>query len=197
MTRCRMRVIGALIATAVLAGGWLPGPVAGESRRRGGDKSEARGSGSDERSLVEHAIEAAERAGVSRRDVRELTELCERGGFSESQTARIFSLAAQLALEELPVESFAAKIGEGVSKRIDPDRIVQVAERRALHLNRAKSILNGVLLDGSPVRDREELIPDVAAALEAGQSAEQVRQGLEAGFDAEESIGEIRRRIFP
>jgi hypothetical protein len=98
---------------------------------------------------------------------------------------------------ELPVESFAAKIGEGVSKRVEPARIVQVAEKRALMLNRAKAILDGVLLDGAPVREREKLIPDAAEALEDGQTADEVRRALAAGFTAGESIGEIRKRLFP
>lgn len=185
------------LALAAALAAWLPGTAAGEQRRRGADRGEARDAGGDTADRVGQAEEAAERAGVERRDLRDLLDLCERGGFDAAQTVRVLSLAAQLALEGLPVGSFADKVGEGVSKHADPDRIVQAAERRALLLNQAKAILNGVLLDGAPVRDREELIPDVAAALEAGRPAAEVRDGLAAGFSAGESTGEIRRRIFP
>lgn len=192
----RFGVVAALALTAALAA-WLPGTAAGEPGRRGADRGGASDAAGDAAARVEQAEEAAERAGVERRDVRELLDLCERGEFDAAQTVRVLSLAAQLALEGLPVASFMDKIGEGVSKRADPDRILQAAERRALLLNQAKAILNGVLLDGAPVRDREELIPDVAAALEAGAPRDEVRDGLAAGFTAGESIGEIRKRIFP
>jgi hypothetical protein len=198
MTTPFIRVTGTLLAAAFLFVGWQPGEATGESRRQGADKSAAaREAAADEGDRVDKAEEAAERAGVSRRDLRELSRLCERGDFSAAQTVRILSLAAQLALEELPVGSFAAKVGEGVSKGVEPVRIVQVAEKRALMLNRAKSILNGVLLDGAPVRDREELIPDVAEALEAGQSTDQIRRVLMRSFEEGDSIGEIRRKLFP
>ena len=192
----RFEIVAPLALAAALAA-WLPGTAAGETGRRGADRGEARDAAGDAAARVEQAEEAAERAGVERRDVRDLLDLCERGEFDAAQTVRVLSLAAQLALEGLPVESFTDKIGEGVSKHADPDRILHAAERRALLLNQAKAILNGVLLDGAPVRDREELIPDVAAALEAGRPAGEVRDGLAAGFTAGESTGEIRRRIFP
>jgi hypothetical protein len=193
MRRSWSRTCGALAAAILLAAAWLPGTAAAEPRQRG----VGRGPVVDDAERIEQAAEAAGRAGVRRRDLRELRELCERGEFSTAQTVRVLNLATQLALEELPVESFLAKIGEGVSKGVQPARIVQVAEKRALMLNRAKSILNGVLLDGAPVRDREELIPDVAEALEGGQTADGVRKALAAGFTAGDSIGEIRKRMFP
>jgi hypothetical protein len=198
MTKPLIRTAWTLIAAALLVTGWDPGTAAGQSRRRGADKAAAsREAPADEGDRVDKAEEAAERAGVSRRDLSELKELCERGDFTAAQTVRILTLAAQLALEELPVESFAAKIGEGVSKGVEPAKIVQVAEKRALMLNRAKSILNGAILDGAPVRDREELIPDVAEALETGQTMEEIRRILKGSFEEGDSIGEIRRKIIP
>lgn len=188
MKTSRFVTIPALALAAALAAS-LPGPAAGEPGRR-----DAAG---DAAARVEQAAESADRAGVERRDVRELLELCQRGEFDTAQTVRVLGLAAQLAVKGLPVASFTDKVGEGISKRADPDRIIQAAERRALLLNQAQAILNGILLDGAPVRDREELVPDVAAALEAGAPQAEVRDGLAAGFTAGESIGEIRKRIFP
>ncbi|HEY5998526.1 MAG TPA: hypothetical protein VI078_04395 [bacterium] len=198
-----MRLVwgGALVLAAALAAGQpAAAAAAGEARGRGSGRSgrpAARDARGDEDDRLERAIEAADRAGVDGRDIRDLQDLCRRGRFAEEQSLRIFSLAAQLALEGLPVESFAAKVGEGVSKRIDPDRIVEVAERRALMLNRARSILNDIVLEGAPVHDRDELIPDVAQALEAGSTEGKVRLELQEAFTEGESMGAIRQRIFP
>ncbi|HWR98875.1 MAG TPA: hypothetical protein VN317_10680 [Candidatus Methanoperedens sp.] len=188
---CRNAII--LLAAFVLALVLSTGSAVGEPRRR---SAGAAAPPAGEGARVEQAVEAAQNAGVERRDLRALTEACERGGFSESQTVRILSLAAQLALEELPVRSFAAKVGEGVSKRAGPDRIVEVAERRALSLNRARSIINGLVLDGFAIEGRDEILPDVAEALEAGMSGETIRDILAASLE-DGGVAEIRRKLFP
>jgi hypothetical protein len=92
---------------------------------------------------------------------------------------------------------FAAKVREGVSKRVAPARVVQVAEGRALNLSRARALANALVLDGVPLADRAELIPDIAATLEAGRTADEVRAILADAVQAGDGVGDIRRKLFP
>jgi len=58
-------------------------------------------------------------------------------------------------------------------------------------------IINALILQGFSVDDRDELLPDVAAALEAGRTPDQVQAILsEALREGEPSAG-IRRKLFP
>jgi hypothetical protein len=109
----------------------------------------------------------------------------------------MLSIAAQLALEKLPVDGFVAKVEEGVSKRVSADRVVQVAERRALMLNKAKLILNALVLQGFKIDDRDELLPDLAAAFEAGRKPEEAQAILLEALKSGERTGSIRRKLFP
>jgi hypothetical protein len=149
-----------------------------------------------DRGAIDRAVKAADRAGFQEREAEKLVEVCVEGEFSAAQIARVLSLATQLTLEGLPTETFAAKIAEGVAKRVAAEKVVAAAERRALLLKQAQNLLNGILLEGEPVRDREELIPDVAAALEDGRSAADLRELLTSAFQDGEGIREIRRKIF-
>lgn len=196
--RMRFAVTALLGVVAVLVSWGFSGMAEGDARSRSLERIlEKGGVAAAERGQIQRAVGAAVRAGIPDREAEGLVEECLEGGFSTANVARVLSLLTQLALERLPLESFTAKIEEGIAKRVDPDRVVQVAERRALMLNTAKRILDGILLDGTPVRDRDELIPAVASALEAGQPAEQIRQRLKESFDEGDSIGEIRRMFFP
>ena len=196
--RTRFRVTSLLGVVAVLVSWGFSGMAEGDARSRSLEKFlEKQGVAAESRAQIERSVAAAVRAGVPDREASDLVEACVEGGFTAAQVVRVFSLAAQIALERLPLESFTAKIDEGIAKRVDPDRIVQVAERRALMLNRAKRILEDVLLDGAPVRDRDELIPDVAEALEGGRPTDEIQGILISGFEEGASIGEIRRKFFP
>jgi hypothetical protein len=196
--RARMRITALLGAVAVLVSWGFTGMAEGDARNRALEKFlEKSGVAADERGQIQRAVGAAVRAGVPDREAEGLVEDCVEAEFPAAMVVRVLNLAAQLTLEGLPLESFTAKIEEGIAKRIDPDRIVQVAERRALMLNRAKRILDGVLLDGAPVRDRDELIPDVAEALEAGRQADEIQRILTVSFEEGAGVREIRRKFFP
>jgi hypothetical protein len=194
----RARVTALLGAVAVLVSWGFSGMAEGDARSRALEKFlEKKGVSAEDRGQIQRAAGAAERAEIPDRDVEGLVEDCVEAGFPAANVVRVLSLATQLSLERLPLESFTAKIEEGIAKRVDPDRIVQVDERRALMLNRAMGILDGVLLDGAPVRDRDKLIPDVAEALEAGRQPDEIQRILSAGFEEGAGTGDIRRRIFP
>ena len=194
----RFRITALLGAAAVLVSWGFSGMAEGDARGRALEKLlEKQGVAEEDRGQIARAVRSAVTAGIPERDATGLVEDCVEGKFEASQVVRVLSLAAQLALGGLPLESYTAKIEEGLAKRVDPDRIVQVAERRALMLNQAKRILDGLLLDGSPVRNREELIPDVAEALEAGRPAGEIQRILTAAFAEGAGIGEIRRKFFP
>lgn len=196
--RARMLVTTLLGVAAVVVSWGFSGMAAGDARSRALERVlEKNGVAAEDRDRIQRAAGAAERAGVPDRDVENLVEDCVRAGFPSAGVVRLLTLATQLALESLPVESFTAKVEEGIAKRIDPVRVVQVAERRALMLNRAKRILDGVLLDGAPVRGRDDLVPDVAEALEAGRQPEEIERILAESFEAGAGIGEIRRKFFP
>lgn len=182
---------------ALLFAAWT-GPARSESRARGLQKVlEKAGFSAEDRGQIERTGRAALQAGIAERDVSSLVESCAEGGFQAAQILRVLSLATQLTLEHLPVESFEAKISEGIAKRVAPDKVLQVAERRALMLNRAKALLNNVLLEGAPVSAREDLIADVAAAIEAGRAEEDLRRLLAAAFRDGAGVSEIRQKLFP
>jgi predicted DsbA family dithiol-disulfide isomerase len=88
-------------------------------------------------------------------------------------------------------------VEEGVSKHVEAALIVQAAERRGLMLNKARNLLNSLVLQGASLNDRDELIPDLAAAFEAGMSAEEARKIISEAVDAGDSAGQIRRKLFP
>ncbi len=187
----------ALVATALLAG-VLCSPAAGETTNRSLERIVVKGMFSaEEGARLQRAFATARQAGVEERDALALVQAGVEGEFDAAQTLRVLSIVAQMALEKLPVEGFIAKVEEGVSKRIPADRVVQVAERRALMFNKAKSILNSLVIQGFPVDDRDELLPDLAAALEAGRTPEQARAILVGAFQSGESMGSTRRMLFP
>lgn len=191
------RVPSALLGVALLAGAFAV-PAAGDTKNRALERLVAKGMFSaGEGARMQRSFAAAREAGVEERDALSLVETCIEGEFDASQAQRMLSIAAQLALEKLPVDGFIAKVEEGVSKRIDADRVVQAAERRALMLNKARLMLNSLVLQGFSIDDRDELLPDLAAALEAGRSPEEARAILAEALESGESIGSIRRKLFP
>lgn len=187
----------ALAALALLAGAGAPGAAA-EGRNRALERLLERsmytaGEGGE----IQRAFRTAEKAGAGERELLSLVEACADGEFAAAQTLRMLSLAAQIALADLPVGSFVAKVEEGVAKRADADRVVQAAAGRAVNLNRAKSIIQSAVLDGLSRSEGEDLLGDVASALEAGRPAEEIRQELAAAAAAGEGLGAMRRRLFP
>ena len=187
----------ALVGIAFLAGSFAA-PVASDSTSRALERVLAKGMFSaDEGTRMQRAFSAARQAGVEERDALSLVETCVEGEFDASQSLRLLSIAAQLALEKLPVDGFIAKVEEGVSKRVSADRVVQVAERRALMLNKARLLLNSLVLEGFSVDDRDELLPDLAEALEAGRKPDEARAILSEALRSGERTGAIRRKLFP
>jgi hypothetical protein len=187
----------AIVAVVLLAGSFAA-PAVGGTNSRALERVLAKSMFSaDEGARMQRAFAAARQAGVEERDALSLVETCVEGEFDASQALRMLSIAAQLALEKLPVDGFIAKVEEGVSKRVDADRVVQVAERRALSLNKAKLILNSLVLQGFKIDDRDELLPDLAAALEAGRAPDEARAILSEALESGERIGSIRRKLFP
>lgn len=188
----------AILGIAALATGAFAGSAAAESRNRGLERIVAKSMYSaGESAQLHRAFSAARRAGVDERDALALVEAGVSGEFDASQSLRLLSLATQLALANLPVESFVSKVEEGVSKRVDADRVVQAAEQRALTLNNAKQIINSLVLQGVEVDDRDELLPDLAAALEAGRKPDDAREILVDAVRSGASSGAIRRKLFP
>jgi hypothetical protein len=190
--------IPAVLALVALALGAFEGTAAGETRNRALERVLAKGMYSaDEGARLQRSFAAALQAGVEERDGLNLVEVCVEGEFDGAQTTRMLSIVAQLALEHLPIDGFIAKVEEGVSKRVDPDRVVQAAERRGLMLNKAKLILNSLVLQGLAIDDRDELLADLAAALEAGRAPAEAAAILADSLKAGERPGSIRRKLFP
>jgi hypothetical protein len=190
-------ILSALVGILFLAGAFAY-PAAGETTSRALERVLAKGMfGTDEGVRLQRAFASARQAGVEERDALRLVAACVEGEFDALQTLRMLSIGSQLALESLPVEGFISKVEEGVSKRVSADRVVQVAERRALMLNKAKLLLNALILQGIAAEDRDELLPDLAEALEAGRSPEEARAILSEALQTGERAGSIRRKLFP
>lgn len=192
-----VKIAGAAGMLAALALAPTPAAIAADARIRGLEKVVDGRFGADDEAQIGKAFRAALQAGMAERRALSLVETCVEGGFEAPELARVLTLAAQLELQHLPAESFVAKIEEGVSKRVPAERVLQAAERRALMLNRAQALLNAVVLEGFDLDDREELVPDIAEALEAGRPADEIRRVLAEAAGAGDGIGEIRRKLFP
>ena len=191
------KIFAVVVGIALLAG-LFTGAAVAETRNRALERVIAKGAFSaDDGMRIQRAFAAALHAGVEERDALALAGACVEGEFDAAQVSRVLSVAAQLALENLPVEGFLAKVEEGVSKRIPPARVVQAAERRGLMLNKAKGLLNALVLQGFAVEDRDELLPDLAAALEAGRTLEEAQAILSGALRDGEQAGSIRRKLFP
>jgi hypothetical protein len=52
-------------------------------------------------------------------------------------------------------------------------------------------------LQGFAIDDRDELLPDLAAALEAGRTTEEAGKILSEALQSGERAGSIRRKLFP
>ena len=137
------------------------------------------------------------RAGADRKDTLSLVETCFEGGFNFSQVNRILTLIAQLKLADLPVEGFISKVSEGIAKGISSEKVIQVAERRALMLKKADNLLNNLVLDGVELEDPEELIQDVAEALESGSSTRKVVKVITESVEDGERTDRIRKELLP
>lgn len=197
MRRCSSRCFAILPAIGLLLA-LSAGTAGGEVRNRALERALSKGGYSaDEGARVQRAFAAALEARVGEREALALVEACVDGRFGASQTQRLLSVAAQLALEGLPVDGFVDKVEEGVSKRVSPEAVSQAAERRALMLNKSKQILNGLVLQGFSIDDRDELLPDLAEALEAGRAPEEARSILTEALREGERPGSIRRKLFP
>lgn len=191
-------MIPAVLVGIVLAFGAAAGSALGETRSRALERVVSKGMfDANDSARLQRAFSAALKAGVAERDALTLVEACVEGEFETAHALRLLSIVSQLALEHLPIDGFIAKIEEGVSKRVSPDLVVQAAERRALMLTKARLILNSLVLQGVGIEDPDDLLPDLAAALEAGRTPEDARAILTEAFESGERPGGIRRKLFP
>jgi hypothetical protein len=142
------------------------------------------------------AYQSALRVDIEGRDIFPLVESCLEEGFSASAIERVLSVAIQLQLSGLPLESYIDKVREGIAKRVPANRILQVAERTALSLKRAGNLLNQIVIAGHDVEDRDDLLPAVAEALEAGKKEGEIREIIVRGLEAGDRTSRIRRALF-
>jgi len=177
---------------------WSPAPAASRGGNRDLEKVFKSSSfGEPETAQIARAFKVAVDAGVDERDALALIESGADGEFAVDQVVRLLTVAAQLSLESLPIEMFVSKVKEGVSKRMEPGRIVQAAESRALKLKQASNLFKQAVLDGISSRDREELLPDIAEALTSGMDQARIRAILLEAVKDGDSPGAIRRKLFP
>lgn len=186
------------LALAALMAAPVGLPAAPKNANRALERVYEKGSYSakDARAITQ-AFDVATDAGLPERDALRLVESCAGGEFSAEQIARILTLAAQIALDRLPREPFVSKVLEGVAKGVDPGLVVKAAERRARETRQALNLVRGLALEGVSVRDRDELIPDIAEALAAGVDEGRIREIVTEAAEAGEDIGTIRRKLFP
>ncbi len=188
----------AAFAVVSLLAGLFAGAAVGETRNRALERLlEHSLLTAGEGTEVARAFSAAAKAGADERELLQLVEACVDGEFEAAQTLRLLALAGQLAVADLPLRAFTAKIEEGVAKRVPAERVVQAAATRAVMLAKARSAVQAAVLEGLSRSDGDELLADVAGAFEAGRSAEEVREIFAAALAAGDGVGAIRRRLFP
>jgi hypothetical protein len=186
------------LALAVLIAAPVGLPAAAKKANRGLERVyEKNRYASQDTRVITQAFDVAVDAGVQERDALRLVESCAEGKFSPEQISRVLTLAAQIALDRLPDDLFVSKVLEGVAKGVDADLVVKAAERRARETRLALNLVRGLALDGVSVRDRDELVPDIAEALAAGMDEGRIRAIITEAVEAGDDIGAIRRKLFP
>lgn len=189
------RIISALVVGLLLLSGG--GPVWGRGGLRDIEKLlEEKSIGPQASDGILRVYQSALRVDIEGRDIFPLVKSCLEEGFSASAVERVLSVAIQLQLSGLPLESYIDKVREGIAKRVPVDRILQVAERTALSLKRAGNLLNQIVIAGHDVEDRDELLPAVAEALESGKKERELREIIVRGLEEGDRASRIRRALF-
>jgi len=187
-----------LAGAAVVLCGLLLSDISGAaSRYRKLDRILADAAFTDgQKASISRAYGSVLGAGGDRREALDLVEACLEGEFRARQVVRILSLTAQMELAGLPAEEFVNKVKEGVAKGFEGEKIIEVAESRALSLRKATNLLNRIILDGYELDDRELLLAPVAEALEEGKKEKQIRERIIRGLEKGESARRIGRAIY-
>lgn len=178
--------------------GIFVGTAGGGTRYRGLEKllDQHEFSVAEEKRII-RSYSSALRAGLAKKEALSLVQTCLEGQFDARQISRILSLAAQVELANLLHDGFISKVKEGVAKGVPAAKVLEVAERRALMMKKAENILNSIVLEGFDIGDRDELLLDVAGALESGRDAGEVQRIITSSLENQEGINQIRRKLLP
>ncbi len=149
-----------------------------------------------ERSAIATSWGSARRAGISERDLRGAVEACLDGNFDARQVGRVLGLLAKVELAGLPWEGFLSKIEEGVSKRVDPEVVLEVAEHRALMLKKAENLIHRLIIEGHDIERDESLIDALATALDDGKSEKELYDDILSALEKNHSLNRIRKAIL-
>jgi len=187
-----------LAGLAILLSGLFLSDISGAaSRHRKLDRALAKSDFTDtQKDSVSRAFGSVLGAGGDRREALDLVKICLEGEFGARLVVRILSLMAQLELAGLPATEFTHKVKEGVTKGVESEKILEVAEKTALSLRKAANLLNRIILSGYEIEDREALLTAVAEALESGKKEKRIRERIIQGLEKGESARHIGRAIY-
>ncbi len=120
-------------------------------------------------------------------------EACRVAGFGTGETDRLLSLVARAHLAGLPYQNLLNKLQEGVAKGAEPEAIENALNRRATVLNKAKAIVDRLLVEGWAAPDYGLAIGMVADALTAGARSGAILRAVRQGTPLAPGVPDVTR----
>ena len=102
-------------------------------------------------------------------------------GFTEQQIVQVRSMISAAERKGLPAEAVTDKIHEGIAKRVDPERIVQAAERVTSRYEYGYALAEKLATDKQQVAQIGKAMADGLAAGLTKKDAERIIEQLQAG----------------
>jgi hypothetical protein len=112
--------------------------------------------------------------GVPEAELADLVRACRGAGFMGEEIARLLALVERAKLSGLPHHALLNKLREGLAKRAPPEAVQKALEDKARVLQKAKGVVDTLILEGRIVRDYDFAVKMVADALDAGATPAQL-----------------------
>ena len=130
--------------------------------------------------------------GVPEAELADLVGACRRAGFMGEEIARLLALVERAELSGLPHDVLLNKLREGLAKQAPPETIQEALEDKARVLQKAKGVVDTLILEGRIVRDHDFAVKMVADALEAGATPVQLLSSVRQDRPCAEGLPDVR-----
>ncbi len=121
----------------------------------------------------------ATQAGLDAAQVEPILARCRERGWDPEATQNAMRFAINASREGVPCDPILARIEEGITKGVEPERVAEVAQQRYTSLARADQLLHETL--GESVPGHGGIVLSLSRALESGLTDESMAELLRAG----------------
>jgi len=130
-------------------------------------------------------VERAEAAGLSSHETVEILSRSAQASLSPEETKRLLEPVARVAEEGLPTGPFTDKIMEGLAKKVPPNLIVSVLDKKLAAYRAAKEVIGKGTPEGT---ENKGTLVSVALAMERGVSKGAVGRLLETAGGGDPNV---------